>query len=105
MYILAVALEEGGGHHTGSYAPERARRPSTVRLWHSIRTAEHPDWTKAYHDPDPARRAFGGRITITLADGNRVEGALAVAHAHPAGAHPFGRPDYITKFRTLADGI
>jgi 2-methylcitrate dehydratase len=30
---------------------------------------------------------------------------MAVADAHPSGARPFKRPDYIKKFRTLADGV
>ena len=30
---------------------------------------------------------------------------LAVANAHPLGAKPFGRADYIRKFRILTDGI
>ena len=28
-----------------------------------------------------------------------------MANAHPLGAKPFRRPDYINKFRTLTDGI
>jgi 2-methylcitrate dehydratase len=38
-------------------------------------------------------------------DGSVVEGSLAVADAHPLGARPFGRAQYIEKFKTLADGI
>ena len=30
---------------------------------------------------------------------------MAVADAHPFGARPFERENYITKFRTLAEGI
>jgi 2-methylcitrate dehydratase len=30
---------------------------------------------------------------------------MAVADAHPSGARPFKRPDYIQKFRTLAEGV
>ena len=30
---------------------------------------------------------------------------IAVADAHPAGARPFAREQYIAKFRTLADGV
>jgi 2-methylcitrate dehydratase len=30
---------------------------------------------------------------------------IAVADAHPAGARPFARDQYIAKFRTLADGV
>ena len=30
---------------------------------------------------------------------------MAVADAHPLGARPFAREQYIAKFRTLADGL
>ena len=105
MYIFAVALQDGAWHHERSYARERATRPDTVALWHKIRTVEDPEWTRRYHHPDPERRAFGGRVVITLDDGSVIEDELVVADAHPHGAHPFGRQDYIAKFRTLADGI
>ncbi|KAA6212460.1 MmgE/PrpD family protein [Streptomyces albofaciens JCM 4342] len=101
-YIFAVALQDGTWHHERSYAPERARRPETVELWRRITTVEDAEWTRRYHDPDPDRRAFGGRAVITLADGSVIEDQLAVADAHPAGARPFDRPAYADKFRTLA---
>jgi 2-methylcitrate dehydratase len=104
-YILAVALQDRAWHHERSYAPERARRPDTVALWHRIRTVEDPEWTARYHDPDPERRAFGGRLVVTLEDGTVVEDELGVADAHPRGARPFARPQYVEKFRTLAEGV
>ncbi|MDX6553936.1 MAG: 2-methylcitrate dehydratase [Miltoncostaeaceae bacterium] len=104
-YILAVALQDRAWHHERSYAPERARRPDTVALWHSIRTVEDPEWTARYHDPDPERRAFGGRLVVTLDDGTVIEDELGVADAHPRGARPFARPQYVEKFRTLAEGV
>ncbi|MGW7573311.1 MmgE/PrpD family protein [Streptomyces sp. NPDC054765] len=104
-YIFAVALEDGTWHHERSYAPDRARRPRTVELWKKISTVEAPEWTRRYHDPDPQRRAFGGRAVITLDDGTVIEDELAVADAHPAGARPFGRDGYTAKFRTLTEDI
>lgn len=104
-YIFAVALQDGGWHHVASYEPPRAARPDTVELWRKISTAEDPEWTRRYHDPDPAKRSFGGRVEITLADGTMISEEIAVADAHPAGARPFGREQYITKFRTLAAGL
>jgi 2-methylcitrate dehydratase len=104
-YILAVALQDRAWHHERSYAPERAARPDTVALWHRIRTVEDPEWTARYHDPDPERRAFGGRLVVTLDDGRVIEDELDVADAHPRGARPFARPQYVEKFRTLADGV
>jgi 2-methylcitrate dehydratase len=100
-YVLAVALEDGSWHHEHSYTPERAHRASTVALWRTVRTVEDPRWTAAYHRAEPE---FGGRVTITLDDGTTVADELAVADAHPRGARPFGREDYLAKFRTLADG-
>jgi 2-methylcitrate dehydratase len=104
-YIFAVALQDGGWHHVRSYAPERAARPDTIQLWRKISTAEDPEWTRRYHDPDPAKRSFGGRVEITLLDGTVITEEIAVADAHPAGSRPFAREQYIAKFRTLADGV
>ncbi|MBB6011848.1 2-methylcitrate dehydratase [Aquamicrobium lusatiense] len=105
MYIFAVALEDGGWHHERSYAPERANRSETVALWHKISTVEDPEWTRRYHSHDPKEKAFGGRVTVTLQDGSVIEDELAIADAHPLGARPFTRPDYVNKFRTLAEGV
>ncbi|MGE6786635.1 MmgE/PrpD family protein [Ensifer adhaerens] len=105
MYIFAVALEDGGWHHERSYAPERANRPETVALWHKIGTVEDAGWTRRYHSHDPKEKAFGGKVVVTLNDGRVIADELAIADANPLGARPFGRPDYIHKFRTLCDGI
>jgi 2-methylcitrate dehydratase len=105
MYIFAVALQDGRWHHHDSYTPQRAARPDTVRLWHRVETVEDPAWTARYHHPDPARRAFGGRAEVHLAGGEVVAAELAVAHAHPLGAAPFTRPDYLAKLATLAGGV
>ena len=104
-YIFAVALQDSRWHHVDSYTPERASRPDTVRLWQKITTVEDDAWTRRYRHPDPAKRAFGGRVVITLSTGQQIDGELSVAHAHPAGKRPFGRDQYVEKFRTLADGV
>lgn len=105
MYIFAVALQDGAWHHERSYAPERAQRPDTVELWNKISTCEDPEWTRRYHSADPAEKAFGARAVITLKNGDTIVDELAVADAHPLGARPFARAQYIEKFRTLADGV
>jgi 2-methylcitrate dehydratase len=104
-YIFTVALQDGKWDHNTSYAPERAARPDTVELWRKVTTAEDPEWTRRYHSLDPKEKAFGGRVEIDLTDGSRIVEEIAVADAHPLGAHPFSREQYIGKFRTLADGI
>jgi 2-methylcitrate dehydratase len=105
MYIFAVALEDGRWHHVQSYSPERARQPSTVRLWRSIETREDPEWTRRYHSSDPAEKAFGGRAEIVLRNGACISDEIRVANAHPLGAKPFGQEDYRRKFQSLTDGI
>jgi 2-methylcitrate dehydratase len=105
MYILAVALEDRKWHHVDSYTPERAHRPSTIALWHKIRTVEDPAWTARYLDPDPHKRAFGGKLIVTLDDGTVITGERAVADAHPNGARPWTWPAYAEKFSTLTRGI
>ncbi|KYJ97328.1 MmgE/PrpD family protein [Microbacterium sp. CH1] len=104
-YIFAVALQDGGWHHVDSYTPERAGRADTVALWHKITTAEDAEWTRRYHSEDPDEKAFGGRVEIRLTDGSTVVDEIAVADAHPLGARPFARENYIAKFRLLAEPV
>ncbi len=104
-YIFTVALQDGEWHHERSYAPERAQRPDTVALWQRVTTVEDAEWTRRYHSNDISEKAFGGRVEIELVDGSRIVEEIAVADAHPLGARPFARADYVAKFRSLADGV
>ncbi len=104
-YIFTVALQDGAWHHVDSYAPERAARPDTVALWNKVTTAEDAEWTRRYHSEDPNEKAFGGRVEITLTDGSTIADEIAVADAHPLGARPFARADYVRKFRLLAEPV
>lgn len=101
-YIFAVALEDGDWDHIGSYAPERAGRLETHKLWSAITTEEEPHWTERYHEPDPAKRAFGGRVEVTMRNGAVVEAEKAVADAHPNGAAPWGEEQYRAKLERQA---
>ncbi|WP_150460386.1 MmgE/PrpD family protein [Nesterenkonia ebinurensis] len=104
-YIFTVALQDGSWHHVDSYAPERAARPDTVELWHKVTTEEDPEWTRRYHSLDISEKAFGGSVVITLNDDSVITDEIAVADAHPLGARPFAREQYINKFRVLAEDI
>jgi len=104
-YIFAVALQDGAWDHVDSYLPARAQRPDTVELWRKVTTREDPEWTRRYHSEDPRERAFGGRVEIELVGGERIVEEIAVADAHPLGARPFARADYVAKFRRLAHGV
>ncbi len=105
MYIFAVALEDGNWHHINSYTPERANRKSTIELWHKIKTFEDPEWTKKYHDPDPRKKSFGGKVVIKMIDGSSIQEEREVADAHPNGLRPFRRANYIEKFKNLTEGL
>ncbi len=105
MYIFAVALEDGFWHHVKSYTPKRARKKSTVKLWQKIVTRENQKWTRKYHDKDPKKKCFGGKVIIKMKNGSKISEEIKVADAHPAGKRPFGREQYIEKFKTLTDGI
>jgi 2-methylcitrate dehydratase len=104
-YIFTVALQDGTWHHVDSYLPERASRPDTVALWQKVTTEEDPEWTRRYHSDDPNEKAFGGRVVIRFADGGEIVEEIAVADAHPLGARPFVREDYVRKFRLLAEPV
>jgi 2-methylcitrate dehydratase len=101
MYIFAIALQDGRWDESESYLPSRASRPDTVRLWQKIRTVEDEEWTRRYHSHDPAEKAFGGRVEIRLTDGTSITDEMALANAHPLGARPFVRANYVEKFRSL----
>ena len=105
MYIFAVALEDGAWHHENSYTPQRARRKSTINLWHKISTREDNKWTKRYHDSNPKNKCFGGKVIIKMKNGSIITEEIRVADAHPSGKRPFKRQEYIEKFKTLTDGI
>ena len=105
MYIVAVALQDGAWHHERSYRRDRATRSDTALLWRKIRTEEDPAWTARYREKDPGRRAFGGEMIVRLTDGREIRARRDVADAHPNGAAPFGRADYLAKFRALAGDI
>jgi len=105
MYIFAVALEDGDWHHVKSYTKSRAKRKSTIKLWRSIKTFEDKKWTKKYHDPNPKNKSFGAKVVVTLKTGKKIIEELDKADAHPYGARPFRRENYINKFLTLTEGI
>lgn len=105
MFIFASALHTGFWHHVKSYAPEIAKHPDVVALWKKITTKEDAEWTRRYHSINPNEKAFGGRVEIIFNDGKKLTDEIAVANAHPLGAKPFGRADYIRKFETLTEDL
>ncbi len=105
MYIFAVALEDGDWHHVNSYTKSRSNRKSTIKIWRSVKTYEDKKWTRKYHDPNPKNKSFGAKVVVMLNNGKKITEELDKADAHPYGARPFKRQNYIDKFLTLTDGI
>jgi 2-methylcitrate dehydratase len=105
MYCLAVALEDCDWHHIRSYAPERAQRESTVRLWRKISTVEDPEWNERFDNREGLDKDFGAGVVVTFKDGSELRDEIAVPDAHPRGAHPFDRPQYIEKFDAVSEGL
>ena len=54
---------------------------------------------------DPKKKCFGGRVIVKMKDGSTISDEINVADAHPAGNRPFGRREYINKFKTLTKGL
>lgn len=105
MFIFAAAMHAGFWHHVKSYAPEIVKNRDVIALWRKIDTQEDAEWTRRYHSTAPKKKAFGGRVEIIFNDGAKQTDEIVVANAHPLGAKPFGRADYIHKFQTLAQNV
>jgi 2-methylcitrate dehydratase len=104
-YIFTVAFQDGSWHHVDSYAHGRATRADTVRLWRKVSTVEDPEWSRRYLSVDPREKAYGGRVEIVLKDGTKIVDEIALPDAHPLGARPFAREQYVAKFRSLAHDV
>ena len=61
------------------------------------------NWQKV--NPNPKNKAFGAKVVVTLNNGKKITEELDRADAHPYGARPFKRKNYINKFLTLTEGI
>ena len=105
MYIFAVALEDADWHHIRSYTKKRANKKSTIKIWQSIKTHEDKKWTKKYHESNPKNKSFGAKVVVTLKNGKKIKEELDKADAHPYGARPFKRINYINKFLILTKNI
>lgn len=80
-------------------------REELSALMNKIHTEIDPRWEAAYKDMDPNKRAFGGQMIITLADGRVIETERGNARAHPNSPEGgWTMEEYIKKFDTLTAG-
>jgi len=69
-----------------------------------VKTVEDDEWNRRFKEAEPLNKPQGGRVEITFADRRPLIDEIDFADAHPLGARPFARPDYIRKFETLCEG-
>lgn len=100
MFAIARSLESGEWHHERSYLGI-SRNQALAELIKKIETSFDQAWEDRYHSTDPKEQAFGGHMTIHFKDGSVISGEKAVANAHVYGSNPWGRSEYINKFKDL----
>ena len=106
MYIFAVALEDGFWHHETSYSKERKQNSETIKLWRKVETFEDQEFNRRYYDEkDPLKKVQGAKIEVIMNDETKITEQLDRADAHPYGARPFGRNEYIKKMQPLINGF
>ena len=76
-----------------------------MKIWQNIKTHEDKKWTRKYHDPNPKNKSFGAKVVVTMNNGKKIKEELDRADAHPYGARPFKRKNYVSKFLTLTENI
>lgn len=100
MFAIARCIQTGEFHKDRAYQMTQAEKDELRALMARIETQFDQRWEDLYHDQDPNVQAYGGRMIVTLADGNEVADEKTRANAHPGGDTPWQRPDYEAK---LAD--
>ena len=68
-------------------------------------TRENKKWTKKYHDKDPKKKCFGGKVIIKMKNGSTISEEINVADAHPAGKDLLKENNILKNLETLTDGI
>ncbi|MFW0777916.1 MAG: MmgE/PrpD family protein [Rickettsiales bacterium] len=104
MFAIARSMQLGRWDEDVYNIPQDEKAELRA-IMEKIQTAFDQKWEDRYHSTDPNEQAFGGRIIITLADGEKIEDEKAVANAHPLGSTPWKRPNYIDKLEKLTKAI
>ncbi len=104
MFAIARTLETGEWHHERSYQGLVGNQPLQDLLL-KVRTSFDQRWEDMYHDQDPAKQAFGGKMVITFKDGTKIEAEKERANAHSFGSSPWQRPQYVRKLTDLTTGV
>lgn len=100
MFAIARAMQLGRWDED-VYDIAANEKPELRDAMLKIQTQQDAEWERRYHSTDPKEQSFGGTLVVTLADGTEVKDSKACANAHPFGATPWKRPNYIRKLDML----
>ena len=100
MYIFAVALENW--HHVKSYTKAKLIEKVHLRSGDQLKLMKIKSGLESI---TIQIKSFGAKVVVTLNNGKKITEELDRADAHPYGARPFKRENYINKFKILTDGI
>jgi 2-methylcitrate dehydratase PrpD len=94
-FCVATALRYGHVQ-LGDFTPGRLEDKDQRQLMKKIKVTSDPDLTRSYPRKWPAR------VTITLKNGGRLEGANEYPKGDPE--NPLSEQELITKFKSLTEG-
>ncbi|MEM0912213.1 MAG: MmgE/PrpD family protein [Pseudomonadota bacterium] len=97
MFAIARCIQAGEFHKDRTYIMTDAEKQVLRNFMTIIETEYDQRWEDLYHDQDPNVQAYGGRMIITLSNGEEIIDEKTRANAHPGGDTPWKRADYIAK--------
>lgn len=100
MFAIARSMQLGRWDES-VYDIKSEEKDELRRAMLLIQTKQDAEWERRYHSTDPKEQAFGGTLIVVLADGRVIKDSKACANAHPLGATPWKRPNYIRKLEML----
>lgn len=104
MFAIARSIQLGRWDES-VYEIKKSEKEELRAAMAKIRTQQDAEWERRYHSTDPKEQSFGGTLIVTLADGREVKDSKACANAHPFGATPWKRPNYIKKLENLTSHL
>ncbi|MEN1729252.1 MAG: MmgE/PrpD family protein, partial [Pseudomonadota bacterium] len=105
MFAIARCIQSGEFHKDRTYQMTAEEKDELRSLMARIETQFDQRWEDLYHDPDPNVQAYGGRMVITTRNGQTIADEKTRANAHPGGATPWQRPQYIGKLEDYTAGL
>ena len=100
MFAIARSIQLGRWDED-VYDIQEGEKEELRQAMLKVTTKQDAEWERRYHSTDPKEQSFGGTMIITLNNGTEIRDSKACANAHPFGATPWKRPNYIGKLEKL----